>query len=123
MPYIPMVPFTEGRPRGRATMGRDAVLAGGIRNPAPERTAGSKRCGVRPRIAGHRETRKRTDTAWRAEGRDASIARCAARKRNFGSPEPAIREDLSVSQVTRLFGAPFPSLGGGKKKANTGEPP
>src|SRR5215831_5000005 len=35
----------------------------------------------------------------------------------------AIREDLRVIQVTRRFGAPFPSIGGRKTEGTTGEPP
>src|SRR5215813_2067971 len=35
----------------------------------------------------------------------------------------AIREDLRVIQVTRRFGAPFPSFGERENRRTTGEPP
>ena len=65
----------EGRsPRDAARRERDAVLAGGVRNLAPERPP-EERCGVLgPASSGHRETRKRTDTASGApEDADASV--------------------------------------------------
>src|SRR3954452_11484014 len=45
-------------------VGRDAVLAGGLRNLAPERPPVETMRGTEgPASSGHRETRKRTDTA------------------------------------------------------------
>ena len=50
--------------RDVATMGRDAVLAGGKDVFPPPSGPWSKRCGeLGPVSSGHRETRKRTDTA------------------------------------------------------------
>src|SRR5262245_25060552 len=119
------VPSTEGRPRGRATMGRDAVLAGGIRNPVLERNAGSERAAGKTgptRPAAEKPVRGQIprgaprDETHRSQ--DASPGSALP-----GLPNAQFGRTCEGTQVTRLFGAPSPSLGGREKKRKFGRTP
>jgi hypothetical protein len=94
MYYVGIVPSSEGRFReGVRAVGRDAVLAGGSRNPAPERPPEQRCWGIGPIIAGHRQTRKRTDTAVarreaRTHPRQMRLNKSGANRTNPGNRGP-----------------------------------
>src|SRR5262244_1022249 len=90
------------KPRSRAALGKP---------PRGTKTAGSVRLAVnakavRPRGAPNGETHRYSASDPQATGHPG-----------------AIREDLRVIQVTRRFGAPFPSFGERENRRTTGEPP
>src|SRR5262249_44680849 len=91
----------QRKPRPRAASGSPP---GAQRLPAAVRLAVNAKA-VMPRGAPHGETHRYSASDPQATGHPG-----------------AIREDLRVIQVTRRFGAPFPSLGGRKTGGTTGEP-
>src|SRR5215475_16077118 len=92
----------QRKPRPRAASGSPP---GAQRLPAAVRLAVNAKA-VMPRGAPNGETHRYSASDPQATGHPG-----------------AIREDLRVIQITRRFGAPFPSLGGRKTEGTTGEPP
>src|SRR5436190_15173051 len=90
--YVPNVLSAARAPsRGVLMAGQDAALAGVVRSCTPGRTLGQNLTGYRAGRSGHRETRERTDAAWRADWR-------------------------VLPKVQRLLGAPHPRMEGGEKR-------
>src|SRR5262245_23531631 len=116
------VSSTEGRPRGRATMGRDAVPAGEIRTLVPGRSP-EQRSGegpIRP-VSRERQIARIPLGAPRGEthrSQDASPG-----KRKSGSPERTYSGGPAKEPRSRVFSARHsPRLGEGKKRRATPRP-
>src|SRR5262245_40681610 len=97
MCYMEMVPSTEGRPRGRATMGRDAAPPGVTRNRVPGRFS------ERPTAWAHYIGRPRSETRIRLIAEDAAHGA----PRGAGRIERPVRPNKSgANRTTRVTGAP-----------------
>src|SRR5262249_39603725 len=108
--YSPSSRPPRGVRAGAQRWGGMRYLRAGLALPSRSGTPGLQTCWGNTAPRGRPpKSAKATDTAWRAEGRDASIARCVARKAQVRvSRTDIFGRTCEGTQVTRLFGAPSP---------------